>query len=241
MTERKEEADANRALALLHELAGDVVDRRDMVGVDRVPQAERIGEQRRSEQDRSIAQGDERPEPDENVAADQDGVDGDQPAAQIGAAFIQNFRDIRRHGTLACCSRKTARFASDVARETNHRPPRPRSAARAMAGLLARGSTTDADLPGFPVIMSGVLSPLTVAGGGVAWYYRLRASPVRAAVPPARRAARRHGAHSVAGRERWAARLSTRTRTSARPSTAICGGVAPAAAARRRMRHEPRA
>jgi hypothetical protein len=33
-----------------------------------------------------------------------------------------------------------------------------------MAGLLARGSTTDADLPGFPVIMSGVVSPLTVAG-----------------------------------------------------------------------------
>ena len=59
-----------------------------MIGVDRVAQAERIGEQRRSEQDRSVAQDDERPEPDENIAADQHGVDSDQPAAQISAALI---------------------------------------------------------------------------------------------------------------------------------------------------------
>ena len=90
MAERKEEADADRALALLHELARDVVDRRDMVGVDRVAQAERIGQQRRSEQDRLTAKGNERPEPDENIAADQNGVDGDQPAAQISAALIQD-------------------------------------------------------------------------------------------------------------------------------------------------------
>ncbi len=61
-----------------------------MIGVDRVAQAERIGEQRRSEQDRLVAEGDERPEPDENIAADQNGVDGDQPAAQISAALIQD-------------------------------------------------------------------------------------------------------------------------------------------------------
>ena len=90
MAERKEEADADRALTLLHELAGDVVDRRDMVGVDRVAQAERIGKQRRSQQDRLTSQGDERPDPDENIAADQNGVDGDQPAAQISAAFSQD-------------------------------------------------------------------------------------------------------------------------------------------------------
>jgi len=59
-------------------------------------------------------------------------------------------------------------IASDVAKETNHRSPRPRSAARAMAGLLARGSTTDADLPGCPVIIGGVVSPLTVAGAATA-------------------------------------------------------------------------
>ena len=33
-----------------------------------------------------------------------------------------------------------------------------------MAGLLARGSTSVAGLPGFPVALSGMDSPLTVAG-----------------------------------------------------------------------------
>ncbi len=81
MAERKEESHADRALALLHELARHIVDRRDMVGVDRVAQAERIGKQGRPEQERPMAQDYKRPEPDEYVAADQDGVDGDQTAA----------------------------------------------------------------------------------------------------------------------------------------------------------------
>src|SRR5271165_57924 len=41
-----------------------------------------------------------------------------------------------------------------------------------MAGLLARGSTTDADLPGCPVIISGVVSLLTVAGAATALAFR---------------------------------------------------------------------
>ena len=52
---------ADRALALLHQLARHVVDRRDMVGVERVPQPERIGERRRAQQHRKIMEGDERP------------------------------------------------------------------------------------------------------------------------------------------------------------------------------------
>jgi len=37
MAQREEQADPDRPLTLLHELARDVVDRRDMIGVDRVP------------------------------------------------------------------------------------------------------------------------------------------------------------------------------------------------------------
>jgi len=103
VSERKEEADADRALALLHEPAGNVVDRRDMIGIDCVPQAKGIGEQSRAQEDRLIAQGHKRPEPDENIAADQNGIDGDQAAAQISAALIQDIRDDSRHGALACC------------------------------------------------------------------------------------------------------------------------------------------
>ena len=89
VSERKEEADADRALALLHEPAGNVVDRRDMIGIDCVPQAKGIGEQSRPEQERPIAEDQKRPEPDNDVAADQHGVNGDQSAAQVSTALIQ--------------------------------------------------------------------------------------------------------------------------------------------------------
>ena len=45
----------------------DVVDRRDMIGVDRMPQTERIGEERRAEQHRVVAQGGEGPDPNNNI------------------------------------------------------------------------------------------------------------------------------------------------------------------------------
>ena len=51
MSQGKEEADADRPIALLNELARHIVDRRDMVGIDRMPQAEHIGQDRGAEQD----------------------------------------------------------------------------------------------------------------------------------------------------------------------------------------------
>ncbi len=45
MPEREEESGAERPLSLLEQLAGRVVDRRDVVGVEGVPQAERVREQ----------------------------------------------------------------------------------------------------------------------------------------------------------------------------------------------------
>ena len=64
MSERKEEANADRTLTLLHELAGDVIDRRNMIGVHRVAQAERVGQQGRAKQNRPRVESDERPDPD---------------------------------------------------------------------------------------------------------------------------------------------------------------------------------
>jgi len=46
VAEREEEAGCERALAVLQELARRVVDRRDVVGVEGVPQAERVRERR---------------------------------------------------------------------------------------------------------------------------------------------------------------------------------------------------
>ena len=50
MTERKEETDRDGSLAFLHQLARDVVDGRDVIGVHRVAQPEPVGQQRRAEQ-----------------------------------------------------------------------------------------------------------------------------------------------------------------------------------------------
>jgi hypothetical protein len=43
VTEGEPEPDAQRALAFLHQLAGRVVDRRDVIGIERMPQPERVG------------------------------------------------------------------------------------------------------------------------------------------------------------------------------------------------------
>ena len=64
MADGEEEADTDRALALLHQLAGDVVDGRDVVGVDGVAQAEAIGEQGGAQQDGLMAEYQQRPGPD---------------------------------------------------------------------------------------------------------------------------------------------------------------------------------
>jgi hypothetical protein len=56
VTNGEEETDSHRALTLLHQLAGDVVDRSDVVSVNRMPQAEAIGECRRAEQQRTVMQ-----------------------------------------------------------------------------------------------------------------------------------------------------------------------------------------
>jgi hypothetical protein len=51
----KEEACTRRALALLHQLAGDVIDRSDIVGIDRVAETESVTRGRSPRQSLAIA------------------------------------------------------------------------------------------------------------------------------------------------------------------------------------------
>ncbi len=81
MAEREEEPDADRASALLHELARRIVDRGDMVGVDGVAQTERIGEEGRTEQDGVAVKGDEGPDPNRDIGGDEKGGKSDQATA----------------------------------------------------------------------------------------------------------------------------------------------------------------
>ena len=89
MAEREEQADADRPLALLHQLARDVVDRRDMVGIDRVAKAERVGQERGADQHRIIAERDQRPNPRQNVGGDQHAVDAGELAANLRILIVE--------------------------------------------------------------------------------------------------------------------------------------------------------
>ena len=68
MAEREEEADRDRTLTFLHQLARDVVDGRDVIGIDGVAQPEPVRQQRGAEQQRLIAEHQEGPEPGRDVA-----------------------------------------------------------------------------------------------------------------------------------------------------------------------------
>jgi hypothetical protein len=82
MAQREEQADAERPLALLHQLARDIVDGGDVVGVDAVAQAEAVGEQRRAEQQRLVVEHQERPRPGGKIGRHQPSVDADERGAE---------------------------------------------------------------------------------------------------------------------------------------------------------------
>jgi hypothetical protein len=63
IVEREKQSDAHRASTFLHQFAGHIVDRRDVVGVERVPQAKTVSEGRRAQEDRIVVEGDNRPQP----------------------------------------------------------------------------------------------------------------------------------------------------------------------------------
>ena len=63
VAQREKEADAHRTLPLLHQLARDVVDRRDVVRIHRVTQPKKVGQQRRAEQEGKGMEGGQRPQP----------------------------------------------------------------------------------------------------------------------------------------------------------------------------------
>jgi len=49
VAEREEKSDRERAPPLLHQLARDVVDRRDVVGIEGVPEPEAVSQESRAE------------------------------------------------------------------------------------------------------------------------------------------------------------------------------------------------
>ena len=83
MAQRKHEPDRDRAFALLHQFAGDIVDGGDVVGVHRMPQAETIGEQGGAEQQGIMTKRNQRPKPGGRVEQQQDAVDASDFASHV--------------------------------------------------------------------------------------------------------------------------------------------------------------
>ncbi|CAM2154334.1 hypothetical protein PT2222_300029 [Paraburkholderia tropica] len=82
VAERERKADFERTLPGLHELARDVVDGGDVIGVKRVAQTERPGQQARAEQRGMIAENADGPQPRARVQGQQEGVEGGDLVAQ---------------------------------------------------------------------------------------------------------------------------------------------------------------
>ena len=97
MAERKEEADRDRPLPFLHQLAGHIVDGGDMIGVERVAQTEGVGEHRRAEQDRVVAKRRKGPKPGGDIRPDQQDVHADRLRSQVAALIVEKARQKVAH------------------------------------------------------------------------------------------------------------------------------------------------
>ena len=82
MPDREPESDRNRTLPVLHQLAGHIVDRRNMIGINRVTQAQPPGKHGGAEHQRLCMKQAECPDPDANVGGDQSGRQGTNSSAQ---------------------------------------------------------------------------------------------------------------------------------------------------------------
>ena len=97
MAEREEQADGDRPLALLHQLARHVVDGRDVVGIDGVAQPECVGQERGADQHRIIVKRDQRPDPGQHIGGDQHGIDAGDLAAKFGVLIVEQSASARPH------------------------------------------------------------------------------------------------------------------------------------------------
>ena len=97
MAEREHQPQSHWPLTLLHQLARDVVDRRDVVGVDRVPQAEAVGEERSSQQHGIMPERENRPGPGGDVDGEQQGIDAEDPVSGIARSVVEDGPEEMRH------------------------------------------------------------------------------------------------------------------------------------------------
>ena len=120
MAEREEEAHRDRPLAFGHQFARDIVDGRDMVGVDGVAQPQRIGQHGGCQQHRVVAEGGQGPDPSPGIGGDQDRVERHGLAAHVGGFVIEDAGDqaerVGWHGAQGRCGVRERRDGAEAGR-----------------------------------------------------------------------------------------------------------------------------
>src|SRR5579863_5119322 len=98
MTDGEKEADRDRPLPILHQLAGDVIDGRDVIGVNGVAETEAVDEERDAKRRRAIVKGEERPNPGADIQQGEHAVDGYKARPEIRRAIVEESFHIIEHG-----------------------------------------------------------------------------------------------------------------------------------------------
>jgi hypothetical protein len=89
MSKREHEADGDGTFAFVHELASDVVDRGDVVGIDCVAEAETVGEECGAEKQRIGVKGDDGPEPHGQVEHQQQTIYADYLGSGVACFVVE--------------------------------------------------------------------------------------------------------------------------------------------------------
>ena len=97
VAEREHEADGDGALAFLHELAGDVVDCRDVVGVYGVAETEGVGEECGSQKDGETMKRGNGPQPCPGIDEDEQRIDADDFAADMVRTIVEEIAQSGGH------------------------------------------------------------------------------------------------------------------------------------------------
>lgn len=93
---------------LLHELARDIVDCSDMVGIESVTQTESVGEEGCSQQGRIVMKGDQCPEPRGKIACNEQHIHANDLSSTAAACVAEGLGDCRFHPAVALKSKTWA-------------------------------------------------------------------------------------------------------------------------------------
>lgn len=97
VSQREHEADSDRAVTFLYQLAGHVVDRGDMICINSVAKAEAAGQKGSSQQHRIAVERDQRPRPSRDIEHQQNAVDHEDIPSGASRLVVEQVGEDAHH------------------------------------------------------------------------------------------------------------------------------------------------